>query len=308
MVIFKRNGFYRKGVGFMLIGSFEELKPQGSLKYYIHTLKTKDSGHEIGVLHASDLTNQETEFCPRERVYLIRAKNIVFKTRHLDTCLAYTFALGYAIESLIVNWAKDIAWGKWQCAQCGNESVGLRPAKCVKCDSTKAMVYRGLVVHCKDLNLSGSIDLLIKLPGEQKVKLTELKSIDKDYFTTLVAPYAEHTVRTQLYMELVRRCSELPEYKHLKQVDTDEGLVFYAMKGYGKSDKDLSKWPGVTDKMSPFKEFRIKKGDMSLQFAKARAVVIAMETNDIPERLCGSKLEPRAINCMFVEKCFDSGS
>lgn len=273
----------------------------GSLRKYLHDrISRVEPPRSRMVVHASDLTKEDYEFCPRERVLqlLLGEKG---KDEYLNTCLAFTFSMGHAIaEVLIHGHLLDIAVGNWKCPHCGNVvKFSLHPKTgCPECGHRK-LNYEEVRIKCKSSGASCGIDLFVKLPGRPKLQLVELKTMEKDGFKDLKSPLSEHRIRTSLYLRMVADS----DYAHL--VDSEEGIVLYVIKGFGASDPSLA-GDGVHEKLSPFKEFVVGRDDATVEpyLASAKPVKTFHETGEIPEGICEVYDCKRALKCSTRTRCF----
>lgn len=274
----------------------------GTLRAYLHDqMAGYDEPRSRLITHASDLTNDEVEFCPRERALQLYTGS-KSKGRYIDPCLTYTFAMGhYMAEMLIEEWLGDIVVGDWVCTHCKMALVFSKRPKvaCKNCGGTH-WKYKEIRVKDETTGVSCGLDLLVKLPNRPKLQLIEIKTMIKDQWKALKAPLAEHRLRTNLYL----RVASGSDYRN--QIDTKQGILFYMIKGYGGSvDEDLSK-EGITDKMTPFKEFVVTRNDedTEIYFKKGRAVQVYKDTGVAPEGVCETYDCKRAKSCEMRAKCF----
>ncbi|MDH5185035.1 MAG: hypothetical protein OEX12_14220, partial [Gammaproteobacteria bacterium] len=200
-----------------------------SLRAYLHTRMTGlRSPRSIMRIHASELTKPDT-YCPRETsLHLITGRDR--PDDYINTCLQYTFDLGDALHDLLRDtWARDIVFGDWRCKHCDKRYYQTRyPKSCTGCGRSRFMYEE---VRFKSLvsGASGGLDLLVKLPGVDKLVIVEAKTIKHDDWKVLKAPQAEHELRTNYYMRLVDESdNNLGEF-----IDTEQALVIYMTKGYG---------------------------------------------------------------------------
>jgi hypothetical protein len=144
--------------------------------------------------------------------------------------------------------------------------------------------------------------MLVKL-NQPKLRITELKTMDKDEFKALKAPLAEHKWRTNLYLRLV---AESP-HPWAKQVDTTEATIMYISKGgYGCADDEPEKW-GLFEKFSPFKEFTIKREDKLTDDLVKRAKAVTDFRKGLvgsPCGVCSTAMSKRATKCTMKKACF----
>jgi hypothetical protein len=286
----------------------KEHLPKDGLKVLLHTCM---AGYEeprcIKTIHASDLTNFDKEYCPRE-IALIEHYDLKRPMNFIGTSLRYTFDLGNALAELVRNeWLAGHAIGIWKCFRCGTKSnFGARPYSCKTCGGSE-FKYREVRFTSEICGASGGVDLLVNMPGEKKLRVVELKSMDKEEFKTLVAPKAEHWLRTNLYLRLIAES----DFSHKSMVNTDEGIVLYMAKAYGfKDDEILS--AGLKDSpYSPFKEYKVQRDDTLTDKYVERAKQLhewrlAEGANMAPDRICTNALCARASLCVAQKYCFAS--
>ncbi|NOQ30175.1 MAG: hypothetical protein GQ570_03535 [Helicobacteraceae bacterium] len=204
-------------------------------------------------------------------------------------------------------YAKDIAVGVWKCDHCSTESsFGKHPQTCQVCKRSdwKYIEPRFMSEVC---GASGGIDLLVSLPGEKKLRVVEIKTIDKDMYKTLVAPLAEHTLRTNLYLRLVEESNS--PYKTM--VNTKEGMVFYMVKGFGTKDTTLTDFAIMDAPFSPFKEFFVKRNDDHTDAVVEKAKQLHDWRNQVtglPARICSTNVCKRASKCTVKKYCWAAGN
>lgn len=244
-------------------------------------------------IRASAVTNQYTQFCPRE-VALLDILKRKPKDDYLTVATQVAFAQGESLHKLTREvWLGDVAVGHWACKHCGHVThFSKRPkVTCTKCGHSS---YAYLEVDIAgDKGIHGSLDLLVD-EGDEKHVLVEIKTMDKDQHKELVAPLAEHRIRTNLYLHLLRT-SENP---YADYVQKDFARVLYISKGYG------SKSAGGP--ISPFKDYVVKYDPKPLPFylAKAEEVQVFRSEGKIPARICPSGFIDRAKKCSCLAECW----
>jgi hypothetical protein len=146
------------------------------------------------------------------------------------------------------------------------------------------------------MDISGSIDLIADL-GLPKHVIVEIKSMDKDQFAELIAPLAEHRIRTSLYLRIIEG-SDSP-YKD--RIDLTHARIIYVSKGYGKKGED--------GKFSPFKEYVITRNDDAIEdyVEKAKMVKLYEDTGMIPYGVCKNTFVGRVKKCHCSKACFTPG-
>lgn len=263
-------------------------------KYLQEHLEGYSKARSIHHIHASDITKDNPQFCPRE-IVLLRILNKKRKDQYLGQATKVAFAIGEAYHDLIRDtWLRDIAVGHWTCPHCAYqvEFSKLPKTPCPTCGNNNWR-YTEVRYMSQELGVSGSIDFIadLQLP---KAVITEIKSMDKDQFADLAAPLAEHRIRTCLYLKIIDS-SDSP-YK--ERVDLEHSRIIYVSKGYGKKD--------MKGKFSPFKEFVVNRNDATIEpyVVKAKAVKHFEDTGVIPAGVCKSAFDPRCKACLAAPDCF----
>lgn len=276
-------------------------------RYLLHDhLRGMKKARSYNTVHASDLMGRD-EFCPRE--YALGIKTMTSRPDYK----AYTYdeavwAYGHAVEDIVIGWFADMgrAWGDWVCQNCNQlHSFQKRPTSCKKCDAPKeVMRYKEVRVQSEASGVSCGLDLLIETPGKARLTIIEIKSLEKDEFKKLAAPFAEHRFRTNMYM----RCAAESAHEMKDRIDVQEAYVLYVTKGgWGWKDENLWRWKLLDGEYSPFKEYVIKR-DNSLtdhHVELATMVKAFKETGKLPLGVCPTSIHKRAKNCPLSSKCFD---
>jgi hypothetical protein len=276
--------------------------PTASLRYWLHNhLNIQQPARSNDPVHASSLTKPEG-FCPRYYALLDTTQAKEWP-EFLDTSMNVTFAIGRWMQDWIVHQFADMgkAVCDWECVSCGNITyVGKRPLVCetpdCHCKSFKPIEMRFI---SKVTGASCGVDMLVEL-GSGKLRPVEIKTIAPEPYKALVAPLAEHRLRTNLYLRII-------EESEVEGVDTDLALVLYISKGgYGCLAPDLAPM-GIKERFSPFKEFIIKRNDNDTEAPSARAKVVkdfrAGEVG-MPRGICPTALTKRACVCSLKDVCF----
>lgn len=280
-----------------------------SLTELLHkNLAGVDKPRPLTRIHASDVT--KPGYCPRE-IALMILENVPKSGNKIDPALQYTFDEGNDKQARLNNvWLREQMYGRWQCPVCGHTtSFGRHPYRCVtdECGQDKLPhKYVEVRVQHPATGMLGSMDAIVDI-GREKLTLTECKIIKGADFETLKAPLAEHRVRTQLYLRLIRDA----EATWLSEmVDTDEARILYMMRGHGKKNAN-----GV---ISPFKEYTLKANDTTIRkyLAMASALNVFLDQwgkvydgsnpmNDyIPAGICTDNMCSRASKCKVSKACF----
>ncbi len=279
------------------------------LKYYLHRhFAGYQEARDPAPVHASDMQGDgpwgSSEFCARERILMLGSgkKN---RDRHLSTSMAVTYAIGHFVEEVIVAEAlaeEGVAVANWECYVCGAmQRMSKKPEACENCGCRR---YRHRDVRFKSeySGITCGIDMFADR-GDGKLRVVEVKSIDKIAFKKLVAPYAEHRWRTNLYMRCIEESTS--EYRHV--VHTDSARVLYVSKGgYGVKDLDVKKWDFRDDGMSPFKEYEVLRDDSQTDdLVEAAKLVYEHEKGgSLPDRVCKTAMCKRAEWCVVASTCF----
>ena len=277
--------------------------PSRSLKYLLHNhLAGPDDGRPFVNIHASELTKPEG-LCPR--LYALadvtKAKP---KGQWLTTSEQVTFRIGRELQDAVVNWFADMgkAVGHWKCTACGVLlEFQLRPVKCATCGNGHFLPKE--VRFKSEINgASCGVDMLLAM-GDTKLVPVELKTMDKDQFKDLKAPLAEHRLRTNLYLRLIKESAHVWS----NQVDVTRAIVLYISKGgFGCADPQLKEW-GLYEGFSPFKEFEIKRIDKETDYLARRAKVVTdfrAGKFGMPSGLCTTAMGKRAMGCQLKGVCF----
>jgi hypothetical protein len=277
----------------------EAVKHAGAPKFSITKfIQTHVGGYEPErshkVVHASDMTN--SSYCPRA-VALMDLTDAKPKDRYIPTALRTTFDMGDAVSDLFrERWAGTSAVGHWRCLACNHiETFCTRPTGfCSKCGKT-LWKYREVDFQSKTYGFSGSLDMIVDL-GVPKFFPVELKIMASDEFAKLVAPLAEHRLRTSLYLYLIE--DSLSPFRY--RMNTQHAKICYVSRGYGKKNQDAD------GTVLPIKEFDIYRDDDSLApfLEKAAAVKRFRESGVMPVRLCDTPSSPIAKSCPMVKACF----
>ena len=281
----------------------KDLMPERSIKYLLHShLNGPDPARPLSRVHASELT-KEDGLCPR-----FYALHDVTKRKPkdgwLNTSEQVTFHIGRVLQDAVVNWFADMgkAICHWRCLGCNQlHEFTTRPVKCQACGA-KAFHPEEVRFESAVSGASCGVDMLLAL-GEPKLRPVELKTMAADQFKGLLAPLAEHRLRTSLYLRIIDE--SVHSWSNL--VNTEKATVFYISKGgYGCADPDLKKW-GLTEQFSPFKEFDITRDDSQTDAPSNRAKVVKDFREGkvgMPCGVCATALSKRAQRCSMKTVCF----
>ncbi len=291
----------------------KEVKKNSSIKLMVHEAAAGwDEPRDKADIHASDLF-KDIEFCPREWAFfdlgLVKSKK-----SFLGAAQQITFDIGRDVEKRIRNdWLRKHVVGYWQCGVCHSmyPKWGKVPkVSCAKCGYGHLWTYDEVVVKDAASGVSGSIDAFVDT-GEMKLRLLELKTMDKDLHKKLIAPLAEHKYRTALYLWLVEN-SNLPEKE---RINVSQAVILYMSKSYGFKDTTMKEAGQPDMPFSPFKEFTVDRCDDILEIPLAKAKVLTtwrkMKKEEgsvgLPCGICPNGLTKRAQMCPAISHCF-SGS
>lgn len=265
-------------------------------KFLQENLEGYSKARGVNHIHASDLTKDDPQFCPRE-ISLLRMTGKARKDQYIGQAMQVAFTIGEAYHDMIRNvWLRDIAVGNWKCPHCNAvmEFCKLPKVPCANCGSKK-WAYDEVRFQSDELDISGAIDLIADM-GLAKSVIVEIKSMDKDQFAELVAPLAEHRIRTSLYLKIIE--SSNSPFKD--RIDMQHARIIYVSKGFGKKN-DLGKF-------SPFKEFVLPRNDASIQSYLDKAINMKKftDTGVIPCGVCKSSFDSRMKACSVAPQCFGS--
>ena len=287
-----------------------ELKSEQGLKYILHKeLAVTDPPRSIKTLHASELTREDIEFCPRERAFLLRDGDNR-KDGRLGTSLNVTYQVGRWYEDQVRNnWLRKYALGNWQCLECSHiHEYQTVPEKCDKCGTEgNYCLYLEPRAYSPEFDCSCGIDML--LWKDEILTTVEIKTIKAEDFKALEAPLSEHRRRTQFYLDLLSHST----WMHFEvKFNLAYGLLLYVCKGFGFKD-DFEGRKGVSDaNFSPFKEYKVKRVDgegLESVYAKALAVKKFNTDGVVPKReICPTITCKRAKRCTYRETCFSEKS
>ena len=293
----------------MALTIIKALKKEPSIKLMVHKkLAGYEKARDDGEVHASDLM-KELEFCPREWA-LRKQAGIKPKDQFIGTAMRITFTHGRDMEYRMRNeWLREHMVGRWECNVCGHEHTvfGKAPKiSCPKCGKNR-WEYKETNFKSPTSGVTGGIDAIVDV-GAEKHRILEIKSIDKDQFKELVAPLAEHKLRTTLYLRLAHE-SHLDESN---KVNTQEAHILYVSKSFGFKD-DSMKVAGISDApFSPFKEYVVKRDDALVETYVQKAIVVKafIDTPQVgmPCGVCSSGLEKRAQACSVLKQCWNGTS
>ena len=276
------------------------------------TLSVKDllvaeiGGHEVArpadELHASDLTRTDPEFCPRA-VVLMRRLGVKPKPIRVEHAMRVTWDDGHDRQWRINNqYLRDYMIGDWRCARCDEAVAWSRypeeyESSCYP--GGHVWQYRETVFRHPS-GFTGSLDGVVAF-GASRRRMLEVKIVKGEptkgsqapNFREIIAPLAEHLVRTRLYLRLIAESED----RRAKMIDTSAAHVLYVSRGHGAKDEH-----GL---VTPFKEFVVERDDASVgRYIKMALAVRAGGEGRTPEGVCASAMCRRAKSCAVVKECF----
>lgn len=248
------------------------------------------------VVHASDVT--KPGFCPRQYA-LMDLHNVERPPTYIPAGLKATFDVGNMTSDLVrEQWMGSMAVGHWQCTACYKTSIMSPKPHIGICSEPSGCNWKYVEVNFvdPDTQISGSIDVLSDLKAPS-LFITELKIINPTEFDKIVAPLAEHRIRTILYMYLAEKSKAL----YSGAISHHRAKILYVSRGFGKK--------GELGQITPFKEFDITRDDKVLQpyLAKAREVALYRKGQaPVPARtVCDSPSCVHAKKCPVRAQCFE---
>lgn len=273
----------------------EALKPESTLIGLLRqNLAGKEKARSHERTHASDVT--KSHYCPRE-IALLTTTKTTKPDQWVPTALRTTFDMGNMTSDLVrEKWLGQAAVGNWKCSTCGKFKT-MRTMPTEGCPTPQPCQWKYVEPRFESIKyqISGGIDVLVDL-GAPKLFVTELKIMAPDQFEKLVAPLAEHRLRTNLYMNLVDNSNS--PYKG--GINTSQAKVLYVSRGYGKKN------PEANDEIVPFKEFNVARNDEQLKGVLGRAyqVVVWKKEGKMPNGICSTILDSAAKQCSCTKVCF----
>ena len=280
----------------------KDFMPQRNLRYLLHDhLSGFEAPRSLRKVHASELTRPEG-FCPRFYA-LADAAKIKPKEEWLGAADIATWQLGRMWQDSIVHWFADMgrAVGHWKCLACNQlHEFQKRPVKCAGCGS-RAFKPEEVRFESAVSGASCGIDMMVDV-GDPLLLPVEIKSMAKDPFKELLAPLAEHRLRTALYLRLIAES----EHPWSSLVQHDRAKVLYVCKGGYVADPELKRW-GLADRYSPFKEFDVGRDDAQTEEPSRRARVVKDYRSGavaMPSGICSNALARRARQCPLAKLCF----
>jgi hypothetical protein len=272
----------------------QTIKPKNSI---IGVLRQQLGGLQLGrpmnVLHASDITKHD--FCPRKWAFF----DLLEKdppSQMVSTALAVTYQMGTVTESLLVEeWAGEYIVGNWRCRLCEEQrSMMSKPEGYCSTGKKHWWQHVQMVVYAPEYGLQGGIDALFNIGAPQLV-VTEIKIMAPQEFEAILMPLPEHRLRTSLYLWII----DNSQHSYRDKINLTEARVLYVSRGFGKLNAE---W----NEILPFKEFVVKRDDLSLNdsLKRARLLKVFRETGAMPGGICTTALDKIAKNCSVCQPCF----
>lgn len=281
---------------------------KNNLKYTLHRLLSGvEPQRSIRRLHASELLKTEPVFCPREHAIL----DLLEKERpdqFVATCERVTWDLGNMFPNYIIDVLsrERLVQGDWECMNCGRmRRWSRKPKKCKRCEST-LFKYHEVRFTSQECGVSSGIDFFYWRDDIQKYRLVEFKTIMKEEFKKLAAPYAEHKQRTSLYL----RCIADSDSPHKDEIDTEIAEILYICKGGYRADNTVKLMPNLKDKAySPFELFTVVRDDKLTNLKWEHAEILKVfrdkpSVKNIPDGVCATQYQKRARGCSVCKECF----
>jgi hypothetical protein len=279
-----------------------QMMPERNLRFLLHDyLSGYEDARPLTNIHASALTKAEG-LCPRMYA-LADMENVKLPGEFLSTSEKVTYQIGNDMQVNIVNWFADMgkAVGHWRCRACNQlHEFQKRPMKC-KC-GCKAFKPEEVRFVSAINGASCGVDCLLSL-GDPLLTALEIKTMDKEQFKGIIAPLAEHRLRTNLYLRIIGE-SDQP---FASLVNPQKARVLYTTKGgFGTVDNDLKKW-GLRDGFSPFKDYEVvRKDDETEGMARRAKVIKDFRAGEVgmPVGICSTAMAKRAKFCPLRKVCF----
>lgn len=275
-------------------------KPVVSVRELLHKrLAHMEPERSARILHMSDVL-KEHGFCPREFALRSRLKH-KGKPQFVSTSMEHTFTLGRQIQHSLNNvWLRDVMVGDWRCLSCEKVKHFSKVPKghCGQSGVRCQWVYEEIRLKAAS-GASGGLDGLVDV-GEPRLRIIEVKSIDKDMYKKLQAPLVEHRLRTQMYLRMAADSEEAIA----SAINTQVASILYVAKAFGSKDPTLP--DHLSETFTPFKEFFIKRDDESIQPYIARAELAHAGANEgpMPAGICPNSFNDRAKKCAMIAACW----
>lgn len=262
-------------------------------------------GRSPALVHASEITRGEPAYCIRAAA-LLDLEPQPPAGEHLSTSQALTFAIGRLVQDQVIHWLSDaaVAVSDWRCLACGARSRRCaRPPRCAHC-ACSAFEPEEIRLESATSGISGGFDVLFRA-SDGRLRIVEIKTIESEAFKRLVAPLAEHRLRTNLYLRIAAEAGD----PWTAGLDLATASILYVSKGgWGTRDPTLAH-----ERFSPFKEFLVARDDAATQVLHERAVRLKrfrsrVAAGDreagVPQGICTTRFARRAAMCRMAVLCF----
>lgn len=266
-------------------------KPPSLIKAILEGMPTTLPARGYKRIHASDLTKDD--WCAR-RVCLVRKHQTELPPERFDRATQLTFSMGYTIADLFIHrWAKKWVIGDWACPSCNHRITWSKfPKSACKC-GVNHWQYKEVNFKDSRSGASGGIDCFFELE-EGKYTPVELKIMSTEKFNDLLAPLAEHKLRTQLYLDIIDNSS----HPQKSVINTKNAKVFYVSRGHGKKHLEFG--------IIPFKEFDVFPDKKAVKYLQVEAVKVKVweDKGILPPRICSVEFCGMANKCPVSTECF----
>lgn len=267
-------------------------KPKELIEILIGNLEGKYPARSHFTVHASDITRDS--FCPRQTA-LLDITGKCKKPQWQETAQTATYDVGNAISDLVrEKWLIGHAVGDWICRSCGHKVLFTKqPPECFACGGT-SLRYDEVRFEDPIFGFSGGIDVLVDT-GSPLLEVVEIKIITPVDFEKLQGPLAEHRLRTNLYLNLIKN-SQHPDKD---RINTETGKVLYVSRAWGKKHLQYGK-------ILPFKEFVVESNhsDLIPFLKKALDVKKWRDHKIMPAGVCDTSYCQTAKTCSVIKECW----
>lgn len=252
-----------------------------------------------GYVHASSLI----ACCPRRHALMSLLGSGYKVPRSADRLV---WAIGRAVEAHIRNqFIEQVdgagVIGEWSCQCRKSKTDGFRPSVKLKCETCgKPQTHYGeLALFDHEYRIVGSVDLLYARPDNHRVRVNEIKSINKKEFDLLTCPKGDHVWQALIYRRLLQR----------NGVDVDDKVAVI----YGCKDYSFKGPPYLEFSVKPSPEHETGLDKMWKRAAEIRDFTLAKANKTkavLPPRiqLCPHANTVTAKSCDQCNACFASNT
>jgi hypothetical protein len=225
------------------------------------------------------------------RMHVLAKKYEIKKSEYVNIGNKITFGIGNAVHSHAQNTGflfGNRRIGIWECVSCKHKTWGVFPKTACKkcgCDDPVYKEYDNVVKS--PYTFSFHIDMFLNI--EDKIRVVELKTINKDGFDDLLMPLGKHDAQVNMYL---LGCSLDLFLKEKVKVDTEMGYILYLSKG--SCGKEI-----------PCKAFEVHR-NQHMQEAIAEKLYAYMDgINSFPEKLPDLKplCQSTSFSCYEAKTC-----